>query len=540
MAVAAEKKAEGRPVVPADAGERNRLRAIAREHVAASRLVPPLSMSELREQARRIAAAAGIPDKYHEFMMVMIGNEVWRDTVAGIPFERRVLLLPQCLRLKQKCRAEMDEFGLVCEQCGACVIGELQAVAENLGYVVLVAEGTTVVTNLLKGGKVDAVVGVSCLSVLEQAFPHMAADAVPGLAIPLIRDGCNETAVDLEWVLEAIRLIDTQTGMNGVDLDGMKGEVASWFEPAALRGLLNVDNTVTERIGIDWLTRSGKRWRPLLSAAVCRAMVKQGDDLPASLKRVGMAVECFHKASLVHDDIEDDDARRYDDLTLHRKYGIPVALNVGDYLVGLGYRLIGECGEEPAKIARMLETAARGHCTLCLGQGDELEWTKKPEALSLEGVLEIFRKKTSPAFEVAVQLGAICGGADELLCKSLRHFSEALGVAYQIKDDMEDAAVLTGSEAEGRRVAPGLCLGLAFELADARERDVLLAACSTGWNSDAAHCLGGIVVRGQIQSKSRQLLEHYKNETLRAIAPLQNVGLKSLLHRTVTRILRTT
>ena len=53
-----------------------------------------------------------------------------------------------------------------------------------------------------------------------------------------------------------------------------------------------------------------------------------------------MSIETFHKASLVHDDIEDDDAFRYGAETIHRQYGIPTAINVGDYLIGMGYRLV--------------------------------------------------------------------------------------------------------------------------------------------------------------------------------------------------------
>ena len=60
------------------------------------------------------------------------------------------------------------------------------------------------------------------------------------------------------------------------------------------------------------------------------------------LKKLAVAVECFHKASLIHDDIEDGDDLRYGTKTLHVEYGVPVALNVGDFLLGEGYRLITE------------------------------------------------------------------------------------------------------------------------------------------------------------------------------------------------------
>src|SRR5207248_9322366 len=59
-----------------------------------------------------------------------------------------------------------------------------------------------------------------------------------------------------------------------------------------------------------------------------------------AVRRAAMSIETFHKASLVHDDIEDDDAFRYGEETVHKQYGTPTAINVGDYLIGMGYRLV--------------------------------------------------------------------------------------------------------------------------------------------------------------------------------------------------------
>ena len=113
---------------------------------------------------------------------------------------------------------------------------------------------------------------------------------------------------------------------------------------------------------------------------------------------------------MVHDDIEDQDAERYGQETLHEDYGVPVALNVGDLLVGEGYRLLAESSATPAQKAEMIRVAADGHRRLCLGQGAELCWARRPEPLSPIEVLDIFRQKTAPAFEVALQLGAIYSG----------------------------------------------------------------------------------------------------------------------------------
>src|ERR1019366_6984627 len=68
--------------------------------------------------------------------------------------------------------------------------------------------------------------------------------------------------------------------------------------------------------------------------------------IPDPVRRAALAIEAFHKASLVHDDIEDDDTFRYGREPLHRQHGVPTAINIGDYLLGFGYRLVGRDRKE--------------------------------------------------------------------------------------------------------------------------------------------------------------------------------------------------
>lgn len=519
--------------VPADANERHRMRECVREYVAEQRLVPPLSMEELQNHAAVVSRQVGENGDLTDFVTVLVGNAVWRETMAAVPYERRVLLLPQCLRRKDTCPAELDEIGLLCEECGGCAIGEIQAEAESLGYVVLVAEGTTVVTRLLESGKVDAVVGVSCLTALEKSFPHMAADAIPGMAIPLLADGCTETSVDCEWVREIVRLKSDRPWIGRQDIEVLRTTIRNWFETDPLDAVLGKETGETDAVCRSWLARSGKRWRPLLAACVYKTLSGDDSDSPEAIREIAVAVECFHKASLVHDDIEDDDAVRYGEQTLHREYGIPIALNAGDLLLGEGYRLISACGAPPEQVVRMLAVAAQGHCNLCRGQGDELAWCREPTPLTCRRVIEIFRHKTAPAFEVALSLGAIRAGAPETVCAVLRAYSEALGIAYQIRDDLEDSCE-EGSDGNEYASRPTLLMALAYEQADDAERERLENTWRTP--SDRHSTARG----SDIQTKARQLLEYYKNEAVRSLAPLQNAHLKGLLRRMVGKILGTT
>src|SRR5438270_1861910 len=160
----------------------------------------------------------------------------------------------------------------------------------------------------------------------------------------------------------------------------------------------------TERIARQWLGRAGKRWRPFLTVAAFQALRDNpGQALPEDLRKIAVAVECFHKASLIHDDIEDGDSLRYGEKTLHEEHGIAVALNVGDLLIGEGYRLIAACQASAAQKAEMLLVASQGQRQLCQGQGAELFWARNPQPMTSLQVLDIFRQKTAPAFEVALR-----------------------------------------------------------------------------------------------------------------------------------------
>src|SRR5688572_17300087 len=405
-AVPPERERTPQANIPQTRGEREKAKQLVEQYVERCRPVPPLSFEELRRHSETLSGAHGLDPAYRDYIAVLLNGEVWRDTLATVPFERRLLLLPKCLRVEDKCPAPFDEFGLLCKRCGLCSIQDLQDEAERLGYAVLVAEGSAIVMAIIQTGKIDAIVGVSCLSVLEKAFPFMEAAAVPGIAIPLLQDDCIDTNVDTDWVWDVLHLTSDDRTFR-MDLDAIRREVDSWFTPSGLDALLGPAPSDTERLGRAWLTRAGKRWRPLLTVCVYRALRQDPDaPFPEALKKIAIAVECFHKASLIHDDIEDRDAERYGIDALHTEHGVPVALNVGDFLLGEGYRLLATCGAPPEVCAAMMRAAAEGHRTLTLGQGAELGWARAPRPLTSLEVLDIFRKKTAPAFQVALQVGA--------------------------------------------------------------------------------------------------------------------------------------
>lgn len=468
------------------------------DRVSVRSLVPPLSLDELNSEADAILTQGNLRPDYRGFLTVMLGNAVWKDMVAAVPFSQRMLLLPPCLRSSSGCRASFDEYGLLCQQCGRCVIGPMIGKAEALGYSVLVAEGTSVVSSLIKQAEIEAVVGVSCMPALERTFPALSTYAIPGLAIPLLADGCKDTSVISEHVGQFIHLAP-ESGAYCLEMRTLRDSVSSWFTPAALNELLKTSGTETDQISAAWLSGAGKRWRPFLLAAVYSALTHtRPQNLPPAVRSLAVAVECLHKASLVFDDIQDNDQTRYGEPTIHTRWGIPIGLNAGLLMVGWGYRLIAECGAASGQVAEMAALAAQSHCGLCIGQGTELLLTRQPRHMSTSEVLNLLGSKTAPPFEVATRMAAILADAPIGIHAVLREYSRALGIAYQIRDDIED-----------------------FETGQDRQTGRPSIVAATGGAS------------GSGMAPANELFNQYRQTALQSLSPLTNAWLKTLLHRVI-------
>ena len=523
--------------IPDAIESREHIKQFLHGYVAETRPTPPLSFEELRQHADVVLERLGLDPNFRDFVGVLLNNEVWRESLAAVPFERRLLLLPKCLRIEDRCPAPFDDFGLLCKQCGLCSIQDLQSEAERLGYAVLVAEGSALVMAMIQTGKIEAIVGVSCLSVLEKAFPFMEAAAIPGIAIPLLQDDCKDTTVDLDWIWDVIHLT-SEDRTSRLELDAVRQEVSGWFTPTAIDRLFGPADGETDRLARSWLAQEGKRWRPFLSVCVYQAL--QDDPaaaVPEEFRRAAVAVECFHKASLVHDDIEDDDAQRYGKDALHTRYGTPVALNIGDLLLGEGYRLLAETQVTPERCAAMMSIAATGHRLLCLGQGAELLWGRSPRPLTVLEVLEIFRRKTAPAFNVALQIGAIYAGQGEQLAETFQRYSDALGIAYQIQDDLDDLSSTSDSN-DLMALRPSLPLAMAHERAQGEARQLLDAVWHRTATVSERERVRHVLKELDIEARCRTLLESYKEEAIRALADLENASLKGLLRRVISKIFK--
>ena len=182
------------------------------------------------------------------------------------------------------------------------------------------------------------------------------------------------------------------------------------------------------RIALDFCGRGGKRLRPRLCKAAYLAA--GGDPSSDRIEAICEAVECFHKASLIHDDIQDCDEERYGRPTVWKEHGLPVAIAAGDWLVAHGYELVANSGFGNA--IEMMKATVRSHVALCEGQGDDLMGVAR---LVDDDYVSVCERKTGEAFALAAELGALAAGVD---AAPYRRYGLDFGVVFQIRDDMSD------------------------------------------------------------------------------------------------------
>jgi len=474
--------------MPQDRALRDRMRALA--GALAATLDGHPVRADLERLGARLLDEVGLGGEHLGFAMVCVSNAHWAERFSAVPTAKRLLLLPHCLRRADVCKGTYDANGLTCMECGACELGAMKRDAEALGYAVLIAEGGPAVAEVVLSGRADAVLGVACLDSLESAFNRVAQFGVPHVAVPLLTDGCVDTVAELDLVRDWLGRATAQKSLITSNYLRLVRLARSLFEPARLAELLApavdlparpASLRATHEIAVDWLLAGGKRLRPFVTLATYDALCD--GEIPEAVLRIAVAIEVMHKASLVHDDIEDDDLRRYGRETLHLRYGKAVALNVGDHLIGLGTACVAAGRDElgDACLVDIQTTLARAHLRLCGGQGAEL---MADAAIPPAEVQAIYAMKTAPGFEAAMYAGARpAWGAreDADAMAHLRRFCRYLGVAFQVNNDLQDWA----RDVDANR--PTLLRALACEAGVAEDTD----AWSGAGVFDKAHAVAG-------------------------------------------------
>ncbi len=183
----------------------------------------------------------------------------------------------------------------------------------------------------------------------------------------------------------------------------------------------------------------GKRLRPLLVLAACEAT----RGARAAALRAAVAVELIHAYSLVHDDMPcmDNDVLRRGKPTVHVRYGQAQAMLAGDAMQALAFEVLTPDAEPglPAPLqARLCALLARsaGHAGMAGGQAIDL--ASIGVALDEASLRDMHRRKTGALLQASVLMGAACGAADARAWAALSRYGAAIGLAFQVVDDILD------------------------------------------------------------------------------------------------------
>jgi geranylgeranyl diphosphate synthase, type II len=191
------------------------------------------------------------------------------------------------------------------------------------------------------------------------------------------------------------------------------------------------------------LSTSGKRLRPVLCVEAYRGAT--GDhDLPDAVYRLACALEIVHTYSLVHDDLpcmDDDDLRRGRP-TVHRVAGYPAAVAAGAALLPIAVRsLVSSAtalGATPQESALLVTELARAAGAEGMVGGQLLDLDAEGRTVTADALEGIHRRKTGALLVASLRIGAIAGRGDADLLEGLTRYGQALGLAFQIADDLLD------------------------------------------------------------------------------------------------------
>lgn len=249
----------------------------------------------------------------------------------------------------------------------------------------------------------------------------------------------------------------------------------------------------------------GKRLRPMLTLAAARLCGAEG-DAPVKL---AAAVEYIHNATLLHDDVVDASARRRGRATANAVFGPKPSVLVGDFLFARAFQLMVETGR--LEVLRVLSDAAA-----VIVEGEVLQLSHERDLSGGEAVyFRVVRGKTAALFEAAARVGALAADAPAARVEALAEYGDALGVAFQLVDDLLDfggPGVALGKEAgedlrEGKATLPVL---LAYAAGSDTERAFWRRVIErrAPQEGDLARALELMRARGALEAARARAAEH--------------------------------
>jgi len=259
------------------------------------------------------------------------------------------------------------------------------------------------------------------------------------------------------------------------------------------------------------IVNGGKRLRPYMVIRSCQILKgKVSNAMPAA-----SAVEMVHNFSLVHDDIMDNDEMRHGVPTVHKKFGMPIAILAGDVLFSKAFQIITDSKLSPIATTQLVSRLAKACVDICEGQLLDVKMAEERRIPSQAEYITMIGKKTAALFDVYCAMGAICATNKVKDISNLSSFGRNLGIAFQITDDligvMGDPKITkkpVGNDLrEGKKSLPIL---MAIKLAKGSDKKIILKAFGNSKISrkDLNRAVDVIRSLGIEESVRKQALKH--------------------------------
>ena len=180
------------------------------------------------------------------------------------------------------------------------------------------------------------------------------------------------------------------------------------------------------------IVNGGKRLRPFMVIKSCQILGGKTSNAMAAAS----AVEMVHNFTLVHDDIMDNDEMRHGVPTVHKKFGMSVAILAGDVLFSKAYQIISNSKLSPSATNQITSRLAKACVEVCEGQIFDIKMAEEKRIPTQSEYIKMIGKKTAALFDVSCAMGAICATNKLQDISNLSSFGKNLGIAFQITDDL--------------------------------------------------------------------------------------------------------
>jgi len=279
------------------------------------------------------------------------------------------------------------------------------------------------------------------------------------------------------------------------------------------------------------IVSGGKRLRPYMVMKSCEML---GGKTKNAINAAS-AIEMVHNFTLVHDDIMDNDEMRHGVTTVHKKFGMPIAILAGDVLFSKAYQVVSSTNLPSNSVIELVSRLAKSCVDVCEGQLLDISMANNEKIPSQSQYIKMIEKKTAALFEVSCAMGAICANAKRKDVSNLSSFGKNLGIAFQITDDL--IGVLGDSKVtkkpvgndlrEGKKSLPIL---LAINHANGENKEIILKAFGNSFaTQDDIEKALKIIRRLKIEKTVRRQAQSYAQRAKKSIQSYSGSAKNDLL-----------